>query len=65
VKNSGEFIGSSIIIGNAISLRSMLHTATGNTQKATVPLVNSALSLAAASISHDEAGGAKTPSVIR
>ncbi|GMI46037.1 hypothetical protein TrCOL_g12752 [Triparma columacea] len=64
VKGSGEFISSSIIIGNALSLRSMLHTATGETQRATVPLVNSALSLVAASISHDEAGGASTPSVI-
>ncbi|GMH69038.1 hypothetical protein TL16_g05065 [Triparma laevis f. inornata] len=64
VKNCSELIKSSIIVGNSLSLRKMLHSATGATQKNTVPLINSALNLAAASISHDEVGGGMTPSVI-
>ena len=64
VKNCSELVASSVIVGNALCLRKMLHSATGATQKNTVPLINSALSLAAASISHDENGGGMTPSVI-
>ena len=64
IKGNSEFTQSSIIIGNALAVRGMLHRATGMVQRDTVPLINSGLSLAAASVSHDAEGGGQLPGLI-
>jgi hypothetical protein len=43
IKGVPEFMQSNTIIGNALSVRGMLHRATGKVQRDTVPLINSAL----------------------
>jgi len=64
LKGTDEFLSSSIRVGNALMLRGMLHSSTGASQKNSVPLVHSALSLAASSISHEASGGGNAPSLI-
>jgi NCK-associated protein 1 len=64
IKGIHELVQSSLIVGNALAVRGMLHRATGMVQRDTVPLINSALSLAAASVSHDAEGGANFPSLM-
>ena len=64
VKDSQSLVEIGIVVGNALSLRKMLHRATGVAQTDSVPLIQSTLSLATESISHDEAGGARTPALM-
>ena len=65
IKGTDEFLECSIRIGNALMLRKMVHEGTGESQRASVPLVNSALSLAAASVSFTDEGGGKMPELMR
>ena len=64
IKGAAAFIQSSIVVGNALAMRGMLHRATGKVQSETVPLINSALGLAAGSISHDAEGGGEVPELV-